>query len=654
MSPRDPGFQLLQQQFMRPSRKFSIHEYGYALPAFALTHAQHPQRSSSRWRLAVGLLLPALLLVACSANPVATTSMDPGVESTPDQVAELINQALDSRGDERAALTLQALAAMEESGPVDLTRLQLSQFNPRTIGDTTLRARIQLLSAEDLLLRNQPEQALESLQELESAPQRLSPEQRVQLNEMVGEALLALGRPDDALAAFLQANTAGASSQAARDRIWNSLQQLDNQQLDQLAESASSYELRGWIELARVYKTEQLSIRSQLNAITQWQRIWAQHSAASALPSALLELESAWQQRPQRIALLLPLQQPAGIAIQEGFLGAYYQALGVTREVPELTVYDTSDAVDIFPVYDQAVDAGADLVIGPLNKEFVNRLHQRDSLPVPTLALNYADNTSPGPGNLFQFGLAPEDEISQAISTAWQQGYRNAALLTPDNLDYQRLQSFFSQSWQNLGGNLVSRASFSGDGDYADVVKRILAIDSSEARAERLLSILPRANMIFTPRRREDIDFIFLMANPRQGRQIKPTLSFYFAEDVPVFSLPSINDGLNNQGANGDLNGIVFTDAPWLLSEPNPLKRALTENLRPAQGPLQRLRALGVDSYRLYARLQQMQQQQLQTLQGATGVLSMSSNQRIHRQLQLARFDNGIASPLRLNNSPGD
>lgn len=619
----------------------------------SLIRSLHTTRSG--WRRLATFLLTILLLSGCGSTPSVTPVIDPDQESTPDLVAELIDRALDSRGDERAALSLQAVAAMQETGPVDLARLRLDELNPRTIGDTTLRARIQLLTSRYLLNQNQPEQALELMQNLLAEQQRLSPEQQEELNQLHGETLLALGRPDAALASFLQANAAGTNSQAARDRIWSSLQELDTEALGQLADSASSYELRGWIELARVYKSEQLSIRSQLNAINQWQRIWAQHSAASALPTALVELEEAWQQRPQRIALLLPLQQPAGIAIQEGFLGAYYEALGISRDVPELNVYDTSNVADIFAVYDQAVDAGAELVIGPLNKDFVNRLQQVDSLPVPTLALNYADDTSSGPRNLFQFGLAPEDEISQAISTAWQQGYRNAALLTPDSVDYQRLQSIFSESWQSLGGNLVSRASFSSEGNYSDVVKRLLAIDSSEARAERLLSILPRANMVFTPRRREDIDFIFLMANPRQGRQIKPTLSFYFAEDVPVFSLPSINDGLNNQGANGDLNGIVFTDAPWLLAEPDQLKRALTEYLRPAQGPLQRLRALGVDSFRLYARLQQFQEQQLQSLQGATGVLRMSPNQRIHRELQLAQFNNGIASPLASDsNSPGD
>jgi len=246
--------------------------------------------------------------------------------------------------------------------------------------------------------------------------------------------------------------------------------------------------------------------------------------------------------------------------------------------------------------------------------------------------------------NLTQFGLAPEDEIEQAISLAWQAGHRNAALITPQSSDYQRLQLAFSENWIGRGGNLVSQSTFGGENDYADVIKRLMAIDSSESRRDRIVQLLPRSSVEFTPRRRNDIDFIFLIANPREGRQIKPTLAFYFAGDLPVYALPSIYDGLDNQGANQDLNGIVFPDAPWLLSNLDPLKTAAAASLRPAQGPVQRFRAMGIDSFRLYSRLQQFYEEDISSLLGATGILTMDSNGRIHRHLEVARFVDGQAT----------
>ena len=125
---------------------------------------------------------------------------------------------------------------------------------------------------------------------------------------------------------------------------------------------------------------------------------------------------------------------------------------------------------------------------------------------------------------------------------------------------------------------------------------------------------------------------------------MKPTLAFYFAGDIPVYALPSIYDGLDNQSANQDLNGIVFTDAPWLLANYDPLKANAASNLRPAQGPVQRFRAMGIDSFRLYARLTLLQNREITSLPGATGLLSVDENGRIHRRLEVARFVDGKAT----------
>ena len=108
--------------------------------------------------------------------------------------------------------------------------------------------------------------------------------------------------------------------------------------------------------------------------------------------------------------------------------------------------------------------------------------------------------------------------------------------------------------------------------------------------------------------------------------------------------MPSIYDGLDNQSANQDLNGIVFTDAPWILANYDPLKSNPASRLRPAQGPVQRFRAMGIDSFRLYSRLQQFSEEDITTLPGATGILSMDSKGRIHRRLEVARFVDGKAT----------
>tara|TARA_B100000029_G_scaffold193242_2_gene191354 strand:- start:1638 stop:3488 length:1851 start_codon:yes stop_codon:yes gene_type:complete len=594
----------------------------------------------------VTLLGLILLGTACISAPEPVRA-PPQPQSTTESIDELLRQAELKSGDSAAELRLQAISNLITEGHIDRATSEIESIGEPSDLNSNLQLLFALTKAELALTQDNISAALRWLTGAltESATTNTAAGRnlifvRAQLfleNSRVFEAVTDMAELteswplDDETTLF--------------EDLWYTLTSLDDDELNSLATDADSYELRGWIELARIYQDDQNSIRSQLDSIVQWRRIWARHSAASRLPAPLKALQQTWDNRPSHIALILPIQEPAGNAIQEGFLTAYYQALSVSRELPRVSIFDSSRIETIYSIYNQAIDSGADLIIGPLDKNLVNQIQALPEIPVPTLALNYTDNEEIT-GNLFQFGLAPEDEISQIVNLAWESGHRNAAVLMPDTFDYGRLQKFFIESWKDKGGQVVASTNFFGDSDYADVIKRLMAIDSSEARAERLLDLLPRRNMEFTPRRRSDIDYIFLVANPRQGRQIKPTLAFYFAENIPVFSMPSIYNGRDNQQENRDLDGIVFTDAPWILNPGGELNDKINSNLRQAQGPLQRLRAMGIDSFMLYPRLFQLAERQIGSLRGTTGILTMSENQRIHRNLEPARFEDGLAVPF--------
>ena len=590
--------------------------------------------------------------ITCSSPPPPVVNAPPQIESTTESIDELLRQANLATGPDSASLRLKAIEELINFGYLDRAELEIGSIqNPNRLR-ATLQIQLALIRAQIAIKQNQFDSALRWLSGnlAESANGDTSAGRRLIL--LRGQLYQSINRNEDAIIDFTSITESWPTNAETSlfEDIWIALTSLQDEELDKLAEEADSYEMRGWIELARIYQVDQFSIRSQLDSIVQWRRIWASHSAAARLPAPLIELQMTWENRPKHIALILPLQEATGNAIQEGFLSAYYQSLSVSRDVPQISVFDSTGLTDINDTFDQAVASGADLIIGPLNKKLVNQISERIEIPVPTLALNYTDEDRLAE-NLFQFGLAPEDEISQVINLAWEAGYRNAAVIMPDNLDYQRLEKFFSETWTNQGGQVVSSARFIGDSGYAEVIKRLMAIDSSEARAEKLLDLLPRLNMEFTPRRRSDIDFIFLVANPRQGRQLKPTLAFYFAGDIPVFSMPSVYDGQENQTGNRDLDGIIFTDAPWVLNPTHQLRDEVNTNLRQAQGPLQRLRAMGIDSFRLYPRLKQFSNNSISSVSGTTGVLTMSENRRIHRSLTTARFEDGIAVPFRLPNS---
>ena len=55
---------------------------------------------------------------------------------------------------------------------------------------------------------------------------------------------------------------------------------------------------------------------------------------------------------------------------------------------------------------------------------------------------------------------------------------------------------------------------------------------------------------------------------------------------------------------------------------------------------------MGIDSFRLYARLQQFYNNKNLYLKGATGLLTISKHRKIYRDLDAAQFIDGIATPL--------
>ncbi|PCH62537.1 MAG: hypothetical protein COC19_02680 [SAR86 cluster bacterium] len=595
-------------------------------------------------RKVLATLCLCLFILGCSSSPTNTSSGSVGNRDL-NPIESLLTQASISPSPAAERLLLTALELMLAEDAMELADATASSLDNSALNPPQ-QIRLVLIKAQIARRQRQPQMAIELLiNSLSVHPQN----QQLSLS-------LAISYRDNLqyvqaanLFISLSQNSSGQDSLNFSDEIWQCLNAIDPSELLVMASSAETYSVRGWVELIRTVSIEQSNIKNQLDAIAQWQRVWPRHSAAQNLPTALLDLQEIWDVRPRHIALLLPLSSQAGKAIEEGFTSAYYLALSQSQEVPRISLYDTSEQTSIFPLYDRAVADNADLIIGPLSKELVSQLTQFPQLPIPTLALNYADETNSNVDNLFQFGLAPENEMYQAADMAWRDGHRNAAIVTPRSENYQRLQDLFAQYWQQKGGQLVSQSSFDNGSDYAAIIRRLLSIDSSEERAAQLKSILPRNSIVFTPRHRSDIDFIFLIANPRQGRQINPTLDFFFAGDIPIYSMPSINDGQENQDGNRDLDGIIFTDAPWLLSHSSkitPLKAMISSNLRPAQSPLQRLRAMGADSFSLYPLLQQIANGEMHSLQGTTGILTMDSSQRIQRQLESAVFIDGIATPI--------
>ncbi len=356
------------------------------------------------------------------------------------------------------------------------------------------------------------------------------------------------------------------------------------------------------------------------------------------------------QPKAQQIALLLPLTGrlgPSGQAIRNGFLAAYYYSRENEPNAPIVKVINTNGS-NFLAEYQQAISDGADFVVGPLSKQNLQLLSQSGDISVPTIALNSLNQQPDGYiRNLFQFGLSPVDAAQQAAQKAWQDGYTRALVIAPAGSWGQSIAQAFDQTFQQLGGEVVGSTKISGQRNFTASIRDLLEVNQSEARASALKRVIGD-KFRFVPRRREDMNVIFLAALPQQARQIKPLLNFFYAGQIPVLAPSIIYGGIPAPRYDHDLDGVRFNDMPWVLDKsstlPGPLAK-IHENITAlwpksfARYP--KLYALGVDSYDLISRLNQLMQDPQGTVNGATGELFINQHLQIQRLLSWAQMQNG-------------
>lgn len=347
---------------------------------------------------------------------------------------------------------------------------------------------------------------------------------------------------------------------------------------------------------------------------------------------------------PGQVAVLLPLSGrlgDAGETVRDGYLAAYYQLSAPKR--PVLRIYDT--ASDAAAAFRHAVDDGSTFVVGPLSRDAVAAVRSVADGHVPVLALNHLADGEMAPKGFVQFGLAPEDDARQVALRTLDIGQRVGAVLVPSGDWGTRVRQAFSATFTAGGGLITATETYSTDTtDFADQLEQLLGFEESEKRY-RTVSALVGGTVLFTPRRREDLEFIFFAGQPVHGRLVRPQLKFHFAGDLPVYATSDIYDPYAT--SNQDLEGVGFVDVPWLLSDTEKVKalRATVGALWPGDARRAgRLFALGFDACAIVERLRGGEP--VDGMAGLTGTLSLGSGNRIRRTLQWATFaGDGSVSP---------
>lgn len=588
------------------------------------------------------LLCLVCLLAACASSSNSVGELPRTPQASIDQ---LLQEAGNAQTEEANLLRLSAadLAFKQKDYGRSSSILQQVQLE-------TLKPAQQIfastLNAELALVRKNPKAALEALNhpsfqrlgELPVEQQVRSQLTRATALEQDGQTLAA-ARERIYIAPLLT----GATAASNHETIWELVSRLPADQL----QATGDADLTGWLALVAASKSAS-TVEQQKAAIDNWVATHPAHPAATNLPQPLKDLQQLSSKPLGQIALLLPQEGKlanVGRALRDGFMAAYYQAQQNGETLPQVQVYDSSRLSSMDSFYQQAQSAGVQLVVGPLEKELVTQLNGRQQLPITTLALNYSQSNQEGPAELFQYGLAAEDEAREAARRAWSDGMRRAVALAPSGDWGNRVLAAFRESFEGQGGEVVASEAIAQPVELAQQIAKLLQLRQSEARSKSLQDKLG-TTVDSQPARRQDIDFMFLAATPQQAQQIKPTLVFQYAGDMPVYATSTLYTGNYNQAQYLDFEGIMFCETPWLLNVDDPMRQQVVSQWPQAGGSLGRLYAMGADAFTLAPRLSQLKALPNTRIDGLTGSLSLSPGQRVVRQLPWAKFSNGQIQQL--------
>ena len=316
------------------------------------------------------------------------------------------------------------------------------------------------------------------------------------------------------------------------------------------------------------------------------------------------------------IALLLPLHghmAAVGTVVRDGFLAAYYQDIQQGQPSPIVRIYDNGDAVGASLVQTAAAD-GADAVVGPLNKDQVAALAAAGSQPLPVLALNRGDGSA---ANLYQFALAPEEELAALIKAMQAQNVLRVRVLMAHDPASEHNRQQFETSWQAAGG-IVVPAYVVDPTQKGGVVSGIRKLMNDPASAQ--------------------LDALFL-ASPALSTQVHPTMAYYHTAQLPFYTLASAYDAGATDIIHQDQNGMRFCDLPWIVQGGWPGQSGLYGSGGRTPSNYDRLYGFGGDAYTLIKAVYRKPDQL--DLAGRSGHLTLGDGGRIQRQPSCVELTDG-------------
>jgi outer membrane PBP1 activator LpoA protein len=617
--------------------------------------------------LQTSIILLAILLLAATAG-CTTSPRAPVVKRDYQGSAE---QAFAQRDFEQAARIWQQEAVEARPAQAGAYRVRaadawllanrvkqaenLMKWISRADLDSRDRARLDLVLADLALRHERPDEAEQLLRQ---ARPNLSPSSQNRYNSLSAQLQQQLSLPvsrDIARAAKLSSTIDSYDPHAALEVI-DSLKNVSSGELEVRADNPRAEQrLTGWLDLALVIRQNLVAPDQVSQAMAGWK---ARHPYHPLSENEALDLWLRYRQQfaaPRKLAVLLPGSgrlSAAGAAVRDGLMSAFLENPGST----EILFFPTGDEPETaISAYFSAVDAGADWIIGPLQKSSLEAILKLAGLATPILALNEFPSLYEAPpglsGQIFGISLSQEKEATAIAEHAVRSGFERAVVLAPESSWGERMAFAFQEEFLQENRELIAAVRYAeSDNDQSPVIERILKIDESKARKKRLENTL-QMTLEFEAVRRNDIDMIFMAVSAAQAKQIRPQLRFHDAGDIPVYATSRVYSGLPNPAGNQDLNGIRFPITPWQLKHAGRGEIPELESIR--GGNLASLYTIGYDAWKLLPWLELIRRDPDFGFPGQSGVYRSGNNGNLQREPAWAVFSRGRPIPLQVQFDKG-
>lgn len=604
------------------------------------------------------LALILALLTACAGAPPAPEKDTVAVPVSPAQAYAAGDYAVAARLWQQEASTQTGVAgAVSRVKSADAwllaDRAEQAKALLATIDKAELPAADQSLmdlALADLALRaDRPDEAAQLLREAAaSLPGYLG----ARYEQLLGNTELMLSRPGSRdISGVLARMQSGTTYQPEESLLLvQSLQGVPSSELAlQAANPRANQTVTGWLDLVLVIRRNLVDAAFLEQDILAWKGRFPHHylSETNALDLWLLYRQQF--KPPGKVAVLLPgpgRLEAAAEALRDGIMSAYLDSPGGS-EIFFLSTGETGESTAA--AYLEARDLGAEWIIGPLQKPEIETLLGLPDLATPVLALN---DLPPGfitppalGGQINGVSLAPDDETRALVREIRKSGLQRAIILAPESEWGEHIAQLFQEDFLQDEGQIVAYISYpEGENDHSLTLEHMLRIDESKARKQELQGVL-QMELRFVPVRRNDIDVIFLVASPGQGRLLRPQLRFYDAGDIPVYAPGRIYAGKPDALRDQDLNGVRFPTTPLQLNLNSADSLAALASLR--GGSFTALYALGQDAWDMLPWLGLMHQDPEFPFTGASGTYRAGPAGAILRDPAFAIFRQGIPAPLR-------